>query len=345
MRRDIRLGATDGWIRTPNSKSHYIFGFVDITGVPENLIFEYRGKAQLMAPLIDVKAGDEVYLTLTNLGNPQRPDLDDPHTVHWHGFPNQIPLYDGVPEASIAVPVFRNFTYYYKPLDPGTYKYHCHHEPVEHIQMGMTGPLIVRPADYDPALPSKKTAYGSGTGTQFNREYFVFLTEMDARAHLDIASVQEYDWSEYKPTYWLLNGRSYPDTLDDKNGGLFPQQPYPALIKANAGEKVLLRFINLGYQQHSMQLLGIPMLVVGQDAKRPLGLHGENLSYRKNAIYIAPGQTLDVIFTARQPGTYPFYNRGFHKNINAGPGPGGMITEIQVYAPGTLPPQTGPNQQ
>lgn len=345
MRKDIRLGATDGWIRTPDGKTHYIFGFTDITGAPENTIYDYRGKAQLMAPLIDVKIGDEVYLTLTNLGNPQRPDLDDPHTVHWHGFPNQIPLYDGVPEASIAVPVFRNFTYYYKPLDPGTYKYHCHHEPVEHIQMGMTGPLIVRPADYDPELPSKKTAYGAGTGTEFDREYFVFLTEMDARAHHDIASVQEFDWSEYKPAYWLLNGRSYPDTINDTSGEVFPQQPYPALIKANAGEKVLLRFINLGYQQHSMQILGIPMLVVGQDARRPLGLNGEDLSYKKNGVYIAPGQTLDVIITASQPATYPFYNRSFQKNINPGSGPGGMVTEIQVYAPGTLPPQTGPNRQ
>lgn len=344
MRRDIRLGATDGWIKTPDGKTHYIFGFTDITGVPESAIFEHRGRAQLMAPLIVVKVGDEVYITLTNLGTPQRPDLDDPHTVHWHGFPNQIPLYDGVPELSLAVPVGRDFTYYYKPLDPGTYKYHCHHEPVEHIQMGMVGPLIVQPDDYSPVVPAGKTAYGSGTKTQYDREYIVFLTEMDARAHDQIANVQEFDWTEYKPTYWLLNGRSYPDTMKDTGSADFPQQPYPALIKANAGEKVLIRFINLGYQQQSMQALGIPMRVVGQDAKRPLGLNGENLSYLKNALYFAAGQTVDVIFTAPQPGTYPFYNRGYHKNINPGSSPGGMVTEIQVYAPGTLPPQTGPNR-
>lgn len=343
MRMDIRLGATDGWINTPDGKKNYIFGFTDITGVPENAIFEHRGRAQLMAPLIDVKAGDEVYLTLSNLGTPQRPDLDDPHSVHWHGFPNQIPIYDGVPELSVAVPVGRDLTYYYKPLDPGTYKYHCHHEPVEHIQMGMVGPLIVRPADYDPSRPAGKTAYGIGTRTEYNREYLVFLTEMDAVAHHMIASVQEFDWSDYKPTYWLLNGRSYPDTVNDGSGSEFPQQPYNALIKANTGEKVLLRFINLGYQQHSMQLLGIPLRVVGLDAKQPMGVNGEDLSYRKNSVYIAAGQTMDVIFTASRPGIYPFYNRGYHKNINPGSSPGGMITEIQVYAPGTLPPQAGPN--
>lgn len=344
MRKDIRFGSTDAWIKTPDGKNHYIFGFTDITGVPENLIFEHRGRAQLMAPLIDVRVGDEVYLTLTNLGLPQRPDLDDPHTVHWHGFPNQISLYDGVPEASVAVPVGRDFTYYYRPLDPGTYKYHCHHEPVEHIQMGMIGPLIVRPADYDPAVPAKKTAYGSGAGTEFDREYFVFLTELDATAHDRIAGIQEFDWTEYKPTYWLLNGRSYPDTVNEADGAVFPRQPYPALIKANAGEKVLLRFINLGYQQHSMQILGIPVRVVGQDAKRPLGLNGEDLSYWKNALYFAPGQTVDVVFKAPREGTYPFYNRGCHKNVNPGSAPGGMVSEVRVYPPGTLPPQQGPNQ-
>lgn len=116
-----RIGATDGWIKLPDGSSHYIFGFVDITGVPEEAIFEYRGKGILLSPYLEVYEQDELYLTLTNLGMPVRPDLDDSHTVHWHGFPNQIPMWDGVPEASISVPVGRDFVYYYKPLDPGTY--------------------------------------------------------------------------------------------------------------------------------------------------------------------------------------------------------------------------------
>lgn len=68
-------------------------------------------------------------------------------------------------------------------------------------------------------------------------------------------------------------------------GEQLPSQPYPALIRANEGEKVLLRFINLGYQQHSIQVLGIPLKVVGQDARQPRGLNGEDLSYWKNALY------------------------------------------------------------
>ncbi|SFR10858.1 multicopper oxidase domain-containing protein [Desulfoscipio geothermicus] len=349
MRVDIRLAATDGWVDTPDGRSHYIFGFVNITGVPENEIFNYRGKAELMAPPLVLQVGDEVYLTLTNVGTPTRPDLDDPHTIHYHGFPNQMAIYDGVPEASVAVPVGRDFVFHYKPLDPGTYMYHCHHEPVEHIQMGMVGPLVVRPRDYDPADPDYKTAYGYGTGTEYDREYFIFLHELDCTIHNLVATVQEPDWTNYKPTYWFINGRSYPDTIASTSACRLRQQPWPALIKAHAGEKVLLRFVNLGFQQHAIELLGAVMKVVGLDAMRPAGLYGEDLFYNKNIIYIAPGQSTDAIFTAPEaedtyPLTLPLYNRNLIKNTLAGMGPGGMITEVQIFEPGTLPPQTEPNQ-
>jgi FtsP/CotA-like multicopper oxidase with cupredoxin domain len=324
-----RYGATDGWIDLPESgEKYYIFGFVDLTGVPEDRIFESKGKAQLLAPLLEVYEQDEVYLTLTNLGMVNRPDLDDTHTVHWHGFPNQIPLWDGVPEASLSVPVGRDFTYYYKPLQPGTYMWHCHFEPVEHIQMGMIGPLVVRPL-LEKAYAGRKFAYND-PATEFNREYQVFLTELDADAHRLIADVQEFDWTEYRPEYWLLGGRSYPDTVKPSSDS---SQPYSSLITAQCDEKILLRFVNLGFQQHAIQILGIPMHIVGQDALPIRGINGENLSYRKNVLYIAAGQTADVLITASAPGVYPIFNCNFHQNTNAGLSFGGMVSEIRVICP------------
>lgn len=322
-----RFGATDGWVNMPDGTSHYIFGFVDISGVPENQIFQYRGKATLLAPLLEVYEGDEVYLTLTNLGFPNRPDLDDTHTIHWHGFPNQIPLWDGVPEASISVPVGRDFTYYYKSLDPGTYIYHCHFEPVEHIQMGMVGPLTVRPK-LEKDL-RRKFAYND-ENTAYDREGLIFLTELDSRPHHLVANVQEFDWTEYSPEYWLINGRSYPDTVKPADDLSLPQQPFSALVKAYEGEKVLLRFVNIGFQQHCLQILGIPLKVVGLDAQQLRGYNGEDISYWRDAIYIAAGQTVDAIFTAPRAGIYPLYNRNLNKNTIAGTGFGGMVTEIRV---------------
>ncbi|HYF93790.1 MAG TPA: multicopper oxidase domain-containing protein [Symbiobacteriaceae bacterium] len=325
-----RLGATDGVIQTPDGGTHYVFGFVDLTGVPEPEIYAYRGKAELPAPLVVAAEGEVLQLTLTNLGLPGRPDLDDTHTIHFHGFPNQIPLYDGVPEASISVPVGRDFTYHYLPLDPGTYMYHCHFEPVEHIQMGMVGPLVVRPQSGD------HFAYND-PATAFDREYFIFLTELDPDVHAAIAAVQEFDWTDYRPQYWLLNGRSYPDTL--LPGVALPAQRYSSLIQANQGEHVLLRFINLGYQQHAIRIAGIPLTVIGLDAQ-PLG---SLLTQRRSVIYTGAGQTADVLFTAPAPGEYPLMSRSYHRNNVAGFGPGGMLTTVRIHPAGTLGPQTGPN--
>jgi len=335
----LRLGVSDGSIATPDGGAHYIFGFVDITGIAENSIYTLRGQAQYLGPLLEAREGDDLRLTLTNLGLPGRPDLDDSHTVHFHGFPNQIPLYDGVPEASVSVPVGRDLPYFYKPLDPGTYMYHCHFEPVEHIQMGMVGPVIVRPQLEQTA--GGKFAYND-PATAFDREYFVFLTELDPTAHDQIAKVQEYDWTEYRPQYWLLNGRSYPDTL--RPPADLPQQPFAARIRANEGERVLLRFVNLGYQQHAMQILGIPLEILGLDAQRLRGLHGEDLTQRRSVVYFGAGQTVDAFFTAPAPGTYPFFNRAYHRNTNAGSGLGGMVTEVRIHPAGTLAPQVRPNE-
>jgi Multicopper oxidase len=74
-----------------------------------------------------------------------RPDLFEQHTVHFHGYPNASSFYDGVPDASVAINIGGSFTYYYLAPDAGTYFWHCHITPPEHLQMGMVGQLYVRP--------------------------------------------------------------------------------------------------------------------------------------------------------------------------------------------------------
>lgn len=128
-------------------------------------------------------------------------------------------------------------------------------------------------------------------------------------------------------------------------------QPVSSLIQVAAGETALLRFANLGYEQQAMQLLGIPMRVVGQDASF-LG----NNSYMTNSIYIGPGEARDVLFTAPAysgspdgsdgAGSYDRYwlrNRSAHRLVNGSlPGLGGQLTEVRVYP--SLSAQAGPNE-
>src|SRR5437016_4544231 len=96
------------------------------------------------APLMAIDEDDEFFLTLTNVGMIMRPDLFEQHTVHFHGYPNASAFYDGVPDASVAINIGGSFTYYYLAPDAGTYFWHCHITPPEHLQMGMVGQLYVR---------------------------------------------------------------------------------------------------------------------------------------------------------------------------------------------------------
>jgi FtsP/CotA-like multicopper oxidase with cupredoxin domain len=97
------------------------------------------------APLMAIDEDDEFFLTLSNPGMIMRPDLFEQHTVHFHGYPNASSFFDGVPDASIAINISGSFTYYYTAPDAGTYFWHCHITPPEHLQMGMVGQLYVRP--------------------------------------------------------------------------------------------------------------------------------------------------------------------------------------------------------
>ena len=59
-------------------------------------------KAQHSAPLFwvnqyDPAAPKDFIVRLRNIGMQMRPDLFDAHTIHWHGFRNVIPFYDGEP--------------------------------------------------------------------------------------------------------------------------------------------------------------------------------------------------------------------------------------------------------
>ncbi len=110
------------------------------------------------APLMAIDEDDEFFLTLTNVGLIMRPDLFEQHTVHFHGYPNASAFYDGVPDASVAINIGGSFTYYYLAPDAGTYFWHCHITPPEHLQMGMVGQLYVRPRQNRVRRPRRSSA-------------------------------------------------------------------------------------------------------------------------------------------------------------------------------------------
>jgi hypothetical protein len=357
------------------------------------------------APLIAIDEDDELFLTLTNVGMIMRPDLFEQHTIHFHGYPNASAFYDGVPDASIAINIGGSFTYYYLAPDAGSYFWHCHITPPEHLQMGMVGQLYVRPrqnrvsgdlytslkaqqADLRTAcnsatdllcsnpLPATKTgatgkatvtagtgtsgyAYNDGDGsTYYDVEVPLQIHGFDPNFHFVGMTFNSEGFADMKDKYFLLNGRSYPDTVtsgpmqtQSSDGVNHFSQPLPAIVKITPGQRALLRISDLDVSEYqTLASLGVPMRVIGYNAKLLRDQAGNNMAYTTNSITLGGGESLDVILdtcavrptlpsgapdyttctTPMASGTYYLYTPNLDHLSNDAENFGGLMTEVRV---------------
>jgi FtsP/CotA-like multicopper oxidase with cupredoxin domain len=336
------------------------------------------------APLMAIDEDDEFFLTLTNVGQVMRPDLFEQHTVHFHGYPNASAFYDGVPDASVAINIGGSFTYYYLAPDAGTYFWHCHISPPEHLQMGMVGQIYVRPRQNRvpagtqlytalqaqqadprtacnsaaeilcsnplPAVNTGKTgggkyAYNDGDGsTAYDVEYPLQIHGFDPNFHFVGMTFNPESFTDMKDKYFLLNGRSYPDTVNpdpmatqSTDGTMHYSQPLPSIINIPAGGKALLRISDLDVTEYqTLASLGIPMKVIGVNAKLLRDQSGNNMYYGTNSITLAGGESLDVILDASDTSKYPvnsvfyLYTPNLDHLSNDAENFGGLMTEVHI---------------
>jgi FtsP/CotA-like multicopper oxidase with cupredoxin domain len=338
------------------------------------------------APLMAIDEDDEFFLTLTNVGQIMRPDLFEQHTVHFHGYPNASAFYDGVPDASVAINIGGSFTYYYLAPDAGTYFWHCHISPPEHLQMGMVGQIYVRPrqnrvpaganlyaslqlqqndkrtqcgtdilcstplpaSDNGATHVSNKSnsptlyAYNDGDGsTAYDVEYPLQIMGFDPNFHFVGMTFNPESFTDMKDKYFLLNGRSYPDTISankirtqSTDGTLHASQPLPSIINIPAGGKALLRISDLDVTEfQTLASLGIPMHVIAVNARLLRDLAGNDMSYNTNSITLGGGESIDVIldaagFTAGQK--FYLYTPDLDHLSNDAENFGGLMTEVNI---------------
>ena len=355
----MHLSAGDGFVNMADGRLQYMFSYHDVTGVPVNQIMN-QGMlaAEFPAPTIVLKEGQKFYLDLSNVGMMMRPDLFDPHTVHWHGFPNAASVFDGVPDSSISINMGATLTYFYNVVEPGTYMYHCHVEATEHMQMGMLGNLYVLPKQNN--LPDGtdldgfthhtgyKYAYNDGDGsTYYDVDYPLQLSGFDPAFHDASLNVQPLPFALMVDKYAMINGRGYPATTDpnvlwntagdegyDPKGNQ-PSQKVNSLITATQGQKILLRLSNLSIIDYfTVTTLGIQMRVVGQGTRLLRGPDGKDTSYMTSSVTLGGGDAVDVILdtTGLAPGTYLLYTTNLNYLSNNEEDFGGMMTEIRISA-------------
>jgi FtsP/CotA-like multicopper oxidase with cupredoxin domain len=351
----MHLIAGDSFVNMSDGNPIYTFGFGNQTGTPpQDVIAEGILDAEWPGPTIELEEGDEFYLSLTNVGTVIRPDLFDPHTVHWHGFPNAATVFDGVPEVSISINMGATLTYYYNVVQPGTYMYHCHVEATEHMEMGMLANLYVHPAQdvsgcSDLAVcdvagrkggPGGGAAIGEPQGYVYNDddgttgwdvEKAIQVSSFDSEFHDASVFVQPLPFAALEADYPMINGRGYPDTviageLPAPTDNVDPVAGYdPGKITGTAGE-----ILNNGTPTQNLDS------VIEVTAGQKLLLRLSNLSVDQFYTITAQGLTMQVV------GTGAKHMRGvdgkniYRKTASVNIG-GGEVNDILIDTTGVAP--------
>lgn len=260
---DIAPGIRPGlWVFTPKSVGMSTENFESVKANP---------LLRAPSPAIRVEQGDKVYITLENThymphtihlhgvdhafaqdhGMPHDESMSE-HEVHGHQPAPPPQGNDGVAETSEVPPMpARAHTYFIQPRVAGTMFYHCHVQANIHILMGMQGLFVIeenRPNNWVQTLNigAGQVRHPSvAVREKFNREYDLHYEELykglsdviqsriDPRLIIRDAH-RRWDITQADPSYFLLNGRSFPYTMRE------------SLIVVGANEKVKLRMLNGG---------------------------------------------------------------------------------------------------
>jgi len=293
------LTARDGYVSTPDGNSIYMWSYGNSA----------RG-FQLPGPTLCVTSGQPVTIILHNTlpeatsivfpgqkgvkanGNPAQPQMD--------GGGSLTSLVQGADATNGSV------TYTFTAGTPGTYLYESGTDINKQVQMGMYGALVVRPA------PNANQVAGRGyvndrpdSAFNINNEYVFMLSEVDPNLHLAVERSQPIDWKAFRARYFMINGRSMPDTLAPNNASWLPNQPYGALVHIRPYDAInnplpaVIRYLNAGTVNYPFHPHGSDERVVNKDGHALAGPAGQDLSYQKYDLDVQPGQTVDALMDWR----------------------------------------------
>jgi hypothetical protein len=126
------------------------------------------------------------------------------------------------------------------------------------------------------------------------------------------------------------------------DGTYHASQPLPTVINIPADGRALLRISDLDVTEYqTLASLGIPMTVVGLNARLLRDMAGNNLSYKTNSITLAGGESIDVILDATgltKGQKFFLYTPNLDHLSNDAENFGGLMTEVNICS--SVDPQT-----
>ncbi len=290
----FNLTATSGYILTPDGNSIYMWGYAGETGA-----------FQLPGPTLCVPEGATVTVTLRNtLREPVSIAFPGQTGVEADGQPDQ-PTFSGGTLTSLAkaAPTNGTVTYSFTAARAGTFLYQSGTDVAKQVQMGLYGALVVRPADSSGAMIQGQAYDDTASEFDPDHEYVHLLSEIDPAFHLAVERKRAINLGAFNSRYFLINGRSMPDTLAPNGAAWLPAQPYGATVHIKPFDPgtnpkpALIRYLNAGYGTYPFHPHGNDQLVIGRDGHALISSDASNASYEKFLIDIGPGQTVDTTLT------------------------------------------------
>lgn len=291
----FELTATDGTVSVPDGNTIYMWSYAP-TG----------GEFQLPGPTLCVDQGDLVTIALSNT-------LPEPVSILFPGqtgveasvdggttFATAAPEFDGgvLTSLTTSTATSGSVIYRFTASEPGTYIYESGTDIAKQVQMGLYGALVVRPV-----IATAEHSYAYDETTEFNpdAEFVMLFSEVDPDLHQAIERGEAYDITAYHPRYWMINGRSFPDTIAPNGAVWLPSQPYSSLVHVNPKTEdnpltALIRYLNVGSLNHPFHPHGNHGRVIARDGRQLEGDGGEDLSYEKFTVLVGAGQTWDSTF-------------------------------------------------
>jgi FtsP/CotA-like multicopper oxidase with cupredoxin domain len=286
------LTATSGYILTPDGNSIYMWGYAGPSGT-----------FQLPGPTLCVPEGAKVTVALKNLlREPVSISFPGQTGVKADGKPDQ-PTFSGGTLTSLAKPAATNatVTYTFTANRAGTFLYRSGTDVAKQVQMGLYGALVVRPSDGSGGMVQGRAYDDPSSVFDSQHEYIHLLSEIDPAFHQAVERKRAIDLNSFNSRYFLINGRSMPDTIAPNNVAWLPTQPYGAMVHIkpydqNTNPKpALIRYLNAGFGTYPFHPHGNDQTVIGRDGNALITSDpSSDASYEKYLVDIGPGQTVDT---------------------------------------------------
>jgi FtsP/CotA-like multicopper oxidase with cupredoxin domain len=202
--------------------------------------------------------------------------LPEPCSIHWHGFEDII-RNDGMPGISQEpVRPGGQFIYEFDIHQAGTYFYHSHMAMQE--MAGMLGGFIMHPrTPYQPHC---------------DKDFLLHLQEYAVLPNNTVPNTMnmEYNWL-------LLNGKAGPAST-------------PLIVRQ--GDRVRIRFVNLGMDHHPMHLHGYTFNVTGTEG----GRIPQTAWWPGTTVLVGVAQARDIEITADRVGDWMLHCHLPHHMMN-----------------------------